>query len=274
MRRSRRHRGFTLTEVLVALAIIATLVGLLAPSLGRAREAARRTVCLSNQRQLAAAWMLYAGDHAELAMPLADEHTGGTVAYWWGRLDPSAGRVLHEGGIITPYLDSGLAERSVYECPSQPWGTYRPQPAGVAPPGRPTSTYGYNGYGLCPPMTPGWNRTIGAQRWKRLSDLERPSEVFVFADTLLAGNPPRNNALLDPPMLYDGAGGWSANPSPTTAFRHAAAGSPGAAATARGDGSALAVRAEPGWLTHPAARVGSAGTTNDPHYVPDWRRWR
>lgn len=58
----RRARGFTLIELLVVIAIIALLIGILLPSLGRARESSRRARCLNNTRQLAMACINYSND--------------------------------------------------------------------------------------------------------------------------------------------------------------------------------------------------------------------
>jgi prepilin-type N-terminal cleavage/methylation domain-containing protein len=269
----RNTRGFTLVELLVVISIISLLVGLLLPSLAGARSAAQSAACLSNQRQMALGWLLYAAQHRGRVLPLAEE-AGPAPTYWWGAINPGGtGAVVdHSGGFLTPFLDASLGERSVYECPAQPWGTYRAQPMYLSQP-QPTSTYGYNGYYLSPPKTPGWNSQIGAQPWKRIDSIERPGELFIFADTLLDASPPRNCALLDPPELF-AAGAWIRNDSPTTAFRHAASKGPGAANAARADGSARAHAAQPGWLVSPTARIGSVGDKNGPHYVPDWMRWR
>lgn len=53
------RRGFTLIELLVVIAIIALLIGILLPALGRARDAARSAVSLTNQRQLVLSLTLY-----------------------------------------------------------------------------------------------------------------------------------------------------------------------------------------------------------------------
>lgn len=64
-----RRSGFTLVEMLVVIGIIAVLVGILLPILGMAREAGRCANCLSNLKQIGAAFQMYANDHNGYMVP-------------------------------------------------------------------------------------------------------------------------------------------------------------------------------------------------------------
>ncbi len=99
----KRLKAFTLIELLVVIAIISILASLLTPALGRARESARRSNCLSNTRQIGLACKQYAVDNSE-SFP-TNAMLGGAAAN---------GALLSFGQLTNGYLPAG----KIYLCPS------------------------------------------------------------------------------------------------------------------------------------------------------------
>src|SRR5271157_3560827 len=99
--RRRRRQAFTLVEILVVITIIGILAGLLLPAVQAAREAARRSQCTNNERQLALAAQNY---HAANGFfPLArNNNANALTGDQWGHF----ARLL-------PFLEQGAAFKSI-----------------------------------------------------------------------------------------------------------------------------------------------------------------
>lgn len=76
------RRGFTLIELLVVIAIIAILAALLLPALAAAKKKATQAACLSNQKQLAAGWMMYASDNSEMVLNMDNRNAAANPSDW------------------------------------------------------------------------------------------------------------------------------------------------------------------------------------------------
>jgi prepilin-type processing-associated H-X9-DG protein/prepilin-type N-terminal cleavage/methylation domain-containing protein len=98
-------RAFTLIELLVVIAIIAILAAILFPVFAQAREAARKTSCVSNLNQIAKGAMMYSQDFDEKMVPSYLEYrvAGREPYYWAGWSD-----------LIQPYTKN----YQVLKCPS------------------------------------------------------------------------------------------------------------------------------------------------------------
>ncbi len=95
--------GFTLIELLVVIAIIAILAAILFPVFAQAKEAAKKTACLSNARQIGLAVKLYIGDYDD-GMP---------IFYAYNSIPP-AGQAGHKGTelLLLPYSKNQQIFRS------------------------------------------------------------------------------------------------------------------------------------------------------------------
>ncbi|WP_237226070.1 DUF1559 domain-containing protein [Rubinisphaera sp. JC750] len=133
-----RRNGFTLIELLVVIAIIAILVALLLPAVQQAREAARRSSCKNNLKQLGLALHNYHDAHNTLPpgflrmVPYSSVSTFDGPGWGWGTmilpqleqqamydaLQPDQ-RFLNDDAAILEYLQTPIA---VFRCPSMPGG--------------------------------------------------------------------------------------------------------------------------------------------------------
>lgn len=119
VRRRKRHPhagGFTLVELLVVIGIIALLIAILLPTLGKAREAAKRANCLSNMRQVHQAFMFYAmsnHDQVPLGYRTASKQFNSMV---FSATAPPSGRYVLFGLLYGAKLFNSPA---VLFCPSE-----------------------------------------------------------------------------------------------------------------------------------------------------------
>lgn len=83
-----RRRGFTLIELLVVIAIIAILIALLLPAVQQAREAARRTQCKNNLKQMGLALHNYHDNYQFFPNGNVASSAGGWGLSWYARILP------------------------------------------------------------------------------------------------------------------------------------------------------------------------------------------
>lgn len=108
---------FTLIELLVVIAIIAILASLLLPALQSARSAAKKSICMNNQRQVGFALYSYAGDHAD-NFPYAMWYQPGPKTYsaWDGLINSQLGGKMSQAEMYNAVYCSKPLD--IFICPS------------------------------------------------------------------------------------------------------------------------------------------------------------
>lgn len=254
MQRPARPNAFTLVELLVVIGIIAVLISILLPALGKARVQAQRVNCQSNLRQIGNVWHMYANDNKgwfpvlfgpDNGVPPTDQSYGNWTLLF---ADDRPGKIDYRTMFRERYkLGSGRVfycpnYRPVYGAnPEDDWATIRTDTASSAP-FQYTVTTSYAFYA----------GNMHAKRNTRAADLPPP---FKLGEKRLSERPIAfdETNFYEPPYWVNRTYGFSNH------FE-------------RGTGGQRAAWASPQRVERPPFPAGGNALFGDGHV--EWRAWR
>ncbi|MGA2750102.1 MAG: prepilin-type N-terminal cleavage/methylation domain-containing protein [Verrucomicrobiota bacterium] len=156
-------RGFTLTELLVVIAVIGILAGLLLAALSRGKGPAQSVKCVNNLRQFAASAQMYWEDSQGQTFAYGGIQTSNGAVYWFGWIGagPEETRAFDPTrGALYPYMGSG-----VDLCPAFDYSS----PQFKLKASVPTCDYGYNWY-------------LSSQPPLNMKTIHQPANLALLAD--------------------------------------------------------------------------------------------
>ncbi|MCE5217908.1 DUF1559 domain-containing protein [bacterium] len=194
---SRRH-GFTLIELLVVIAIIAILASILFPVFARARAKARQTSCLSNEKQIGLAMLMYSSDYDD-TLPSSYYYVNGS--------NKNNGYVQWSGAVL-PYVKN----QQIFVCPEHQVKGWAPTcfttPPVDPPAGQTSAVAGVNdvqaprlSYVANELLIPRKKYASIPQQVVSLSNVDAPSDVILLAEytdslsSLLDSSPTGGDAI-------------------------------------------------------------------------------
>jgi prepilin-type N-terminal cleavage/methylation domain-containing protein/prepilin-type processing-associated H-X9-DG protein len=207
-----RKKGFTLIELLVVIAIIAVLMAILMPALERVKEQARGIACMSNQKTIGLAYVMYADDNdSRMCGGMARySPTNGIPPWVMPPLDYQAGdnfSQMPSGAVTLEQRHNGLREGAIYPYIKDVGAYHCPGDDRIrrgTSEGRDSSRLLYRSYSM-----PDYLRATARTDPKRLTDFTSAATKMLFVEEIYdAGGVnhnvdgwsynPRTNSLWDP----------------------------------------------------------------------------